>query len=121
MSIVDLGIPVQQFPPSVEAAELGNTLLQLRRHERTGLPHPTDWKLSKQQWLQHLGARSARAFFQDCKVCSVEYSNDQFEIWATKTNGVGSSECIGQPLVVSEEDAITLGKGVLRMLEQSQR
>lgn len=119
--VVDLETPVQQFPLSGEAVELGNALRHLVLHARTAVAHPTDWKQLEQQWLGHLGARSARAFFKECKVCTVSHSEGQFRLWATKTNGVGSSDNIGEPLVVAEEDAGAIGQGVLRMLELSQR
>jgi hypothetical protein len=120
LMVVDLETPVRQLPPSVEAAELGNALQQLVLQVRTGVAHPSDWKWWNQQWLIHLGARSARAFFKDCKVCAVSHFNGQFEIWATSTNGVGSSLNTGKPLVVSGDDANATGQGFLQMLEQSQ-
>jgi hypothetical protein len=120
MLVVDLNTPVQQLLPSVEVAELGNALMQLVLRARVDVPHPTDWKQLKQQWLAHLGMRSERALYKECKVCSVSHSDGHFHLWATRTDSVGALN-IGQPLVVSENDSVAIGQGILHMLEQSQR
>jgi hypothetical protein len=119
-TIGDLAEPVQKLAVPIEPAELGIALRALLYRSREGVPHPTNWKQLEQEWLKHVGMRSARALYKECKVCTVEHAEGHCYLWATKTDSVGTLN-IGQPLVVSEDDAFAIGQGVLQMLEQSQR